>query len=173
MIIDEREFEHIYEKFAQKIYVFCYFRVNSKEEAEDLAASVFVRAWDYIVSDGKVTNIQAFLYRIASNLIIDYYRKNRGQREISIDNPKNVIEITDDADIQQKTDQGIRVKKIRNLLSQLPDTYREVIILRYLDDMSVKEISRVLKSSENNISVRLHRAIEKIQSLISKTNLDE
>ncbi|MEK7615651.1 MAG: RNA polymerase sigma factor [Patescibacteria group bacterium] len=165
MVIDTATFEKIYDDFAPKIFKFCYFRVSSKEEAEDIASLVFIRAWDHIAVGKEVTNVQGFLYRIANNLVIDFYRKNKDKRELSIDDPVNPIDVPDKADFVEQLDQRMLVQEIQGKLERLQDNYRDVIVMKYINDLSIKEIAEVLETSENNISVRLHRAIEKLKTL--------
>ncbi len=166
MRIDELQFANIYDQFAPKIFKYCYFRVSSREEAEDIASQVFIRAWDHIAEGKKVTNVQGFLYRIASNLIIDFYRKNKDKREISLDDPWNLVEIPDISNIPEHLNQEMQLEEIRQKLDLLPEHYREVIILKYTNDLSIQEIAVVLQTSENNVSVRLHRAVEKLKTLL-------
>ncbi len=166
MVIDEQAFAEIYDQFAPKIYKFCYFRVSSREEAEDITTQVFTKAWDHIASGKEVTNVQGFLYRIASNLIIDFYRKNKDKREISIDDPISPIDVPDKVDFTETIDRELLVEEIQKKLAELSDNYREVITYRYIQDLSIKEIAEIMQTSENNISVRLHRAVEKLKQLV-------
>ena len=166
MVINEQAFADIYDQFAPKIFKFCYFRVSSREEAEDIASQVFIKAWDHIASGNPVTNVQGFLYRIASNLVIDFYRKNKDKREVSLDNPLHPLDVPDKSDFVERIDRDILVQEIQAKLGELPENYREVVILKYVQDISIKEIAEILKTSENNISVRLHRAIEKLKKLV-------
>ena len=166
MRIDESQFADIYDHFAPKIFKYCYFRVSSREEAEDIASQVFIRAWDHIIAGGRVTNIQGFLYRIASNLVIDFYRKRRDRRETSLDDPQNPIDIPDTSDPSEKLDRKVKIKALSEKLRLLPDHYQEIIVLKYVNDLSIQEIAMMMQTSENNISVRMHRAIEKLKSLI-------
>ena len=165
MRIDEAQFASIYDQFAPKIFKFCYFRVSSREEAEDIVSQVFFRAWDYVVAGKEVKNVQGFLYRIASNLIIDYYRKHKDKREVSLDDPANPIDIPDASNMVDRIDQNMMISDVRYRLEQLPENYREVIVLKFINELSIKEIAEVMQTTENNISVRLHRAIEKIKSI--------
>ena len=167
MAIDERTFEGIYDEFAPKIFKFCYFRVSSKEEAEDISAQVFIRAWDHITAGKEVTNTQGFLYRIATNLVIDYYRKNKDKLETSIDDPANPIDVPDSYDFVETIDRRKAIQDIQQILKKLPDAYREIITLKYINDLSIKEIAEVMDTTENNISVRIHRATDKLKSLVS------
>ena len=169
MIIDAKEFERIYDEFARKIYKYCFFRVSSKEEAEDISALVFIRAWDHASAGKRVDSVQAFLYRIASNLIIDHYRKGRERMETTLDDPSHQIDIEDRSpDLAVISDRELLLKTVRKNIALLPGGYGEVIVLRYFNDLSVKEIAEILKTKENNISVRLHRGIEKLKKMISK-----
>lgn len=166
MVIDEQSFAEIYDQFAPKLFKFCFFRVSSKEEAEDIVVQVFMKAWDHVTAGKEVTNVQGFLYRIASNLVIDFYRKNKDKREVSIDDPNNPIDVPDTSDFTEHIDRDLVIQDIQAKLEQLPDNYREVIILKYLNDLSIKEIADIMQTSENNVSVRIHRAIEKLKTLV-------
>src|SRR3989338_2370672 len=112
MSIDTVAFEKIYDDFAPKIFKFCYFRVSSKEEAEDIASHVFIRAWDHVAAGKEVTNVQGFLYRIATNLVIDFYRKHKEKVEISIDDPNNSIDIPEPADFVERIDHRRTVQEL-------------------------------------------------------------
>lgn len=165
MRIDEVQFAAIYDQFAPKIFAYCYFRVSSREEAEDLASQVFLRAWDHLASGRRVTNVPGFLYRIASNLVVDFYRRRGNKREVSLDDPRTASDIPDAIDVPGEFDRDLTIKSVREKIHQLPDPYREVVVMKYINDLTVHEIAEVLGISENNVSVRLHRAIEKLRRL--------
>ena len=166
MVIDAPTFEKVYDEFAPKIFKFCYFRVSSKEEAEDIASQVFIRAWDHLLAGKEVTHVQGFLYRIASNLVIDFYRKTKDKRDVSLDDPMHPVDVPDKAEFVEQLDLRMQVQEVQAKLQELPDAYREVIVMKYINDLTIGEIADVLQTSENNISVRLHRAIEKLKSLV-------
>lgn len=166
MILDEQAFSEVYDQYARKIYTYCYFRVKSREEAEDIAAQTFIRAWDHVVAGGEIENTVGFLYRIARNLIIDHYRKGRDSHEVTLDDPLHPIDIP----VHDRTAEVLDLKRLEKLvfenLERLLPQYQEVIVLRYVQDLSVKEIAAVLDASENTISVRIHRALEKLRALL-------
>ncbi len=166
MVIKEGEFEKIYDDFAPKIFKFCYFRVSSREEAEDIASMVFMRAWDHINTGKDVSNLQGFLFRIATNLVIDYYRNHKERKDISIDDPRTNRDIPDKHDMTEHIDRDLLVEDIRRKIDVLPESYREIIILRYINDLTIGEIAKILETSENNISVRLYRAIDKLKAMV-------
>ncbi len=123
-----------------------------------------MRAWGYIQQGKTIDNMRAFLYRIANNLIVDEIRK---KKEVSLDDLQEKgwdpgYDAT--ADMQRKVEEG----KIFALLKNLPPDYREVIIMRYVDGLSPAEIAVILGESANTVSVRLHRGIKQLHSLLSK-----
>jgi RNA polymerase sigma-70 factor (ECF subfamily) len=166
MDINTAQFEAIYDEFAPRIFKFCYFRVSSREEAEDIASLTFIRAWDHVQAGKDVMNVQGFLYRIANNLIIDFYRKKKDKRDLSLDDPKNPIDIPETANFVEALNLRMTVNQVQATLAKLHDNYRDVIVMKYINDLSIKEIAAALETSENNISVRLHRAVEKLKQLM-------
>jgi RNA polymerase sigma-70 factor (ECF subfamily) len=165
----EELFKAAYDEYADAIFRHCYFRIFDRERGKDLMQETFVRAWGYLASGKKVDNMRAFLYRIANNLIIDEIRK---KKEVSLD------------DLQQKgwdpgydgvTDMQRHVEegKIFSMLHRVQKDYREVIIMRYIDGLSPAEIAEILGESANTISVRLHRGIKQLHSMLSKGPWDQ
>ncbi len=163
--ITEEQFIEFYREHAPKLFKYCYFRVHSKEDAEDLAGKVFMKTWDYIVQGNTVDNMRAFLYRSAHNVIVDFYKTSKKDREISMDSfGEDTVDIPDNIDIAADTETKMLVKEAMGKLEELPDAYREIIILRFINELGIKEIADATGMTENNVSVKLHRAIEKLKS---------
>lgn len=161
----EQEFLDNYDENASHILKHIYFRVNNWELAEDLTQETFFKAWGHIVSNGeKINNLKTFTYRIAHNLIVDHYRrKPRIPLSIEIVNTDKIFS----EPLQEKqVDRMIDEKLMREKLSSLEEPYRQIIIHRYFDDLSIKEISAITGKSENNISVMIHRAIKILKNKI-------
>jgi RNA polymerase sigma-70 factor (ECF subfamily) len=161
----EQEFIKTYDQFADAIFRHCVFRVSDREKAKDLAQGTFVRLWDYMSQGKEIENTRAFLYRIANNLIIDEYRK---RKDDSLDRMRDDegfdIGFEPRHDIETKDDYA----RAQSLLDRLPDKYREAIVMRHVDGLSVKDIAHLTHETENVISVRIHRAIEKLKVLAEK-----
>lgn len=164
----EQEFIKAYDQFSDAIFRHCVFRVSDREKAKDIAQGTFVRLWDYMSQGKEIDNMRAFLYRITNNLIIDEYRK---KKDISLDRMRDDegfdIGTESMRDIETKDEHG----RARALLECLPDKYREALVMRHIDGLSVKDIAHLTHESENVISVRIHRAIEKLQRLRDGANL--
>ncbi len=161
---EQNSFLKAYEDFSDAIFRYCYFRLYHRELAKDLAQETFIKTWEYIAKGGKVQNIRAFLYRVARNLIIDESRK---KRMFSLDLLREKG-FDPAVSMEEEIQSHAGVRDVMKFLSDLEPKYREVIILRFVEDMSPKEIAEAIGESENNISVRLHRAIKKVRELIEK-----
>lgn len=158
----EQEFNKTYDQFADAIFRHCVFRVSDREKAKDITQGTFVRFWDYMSQGKEIDNARALLYRIANNLVIDEYRK---KKEVSLDLMRDEegfdIGFEPRHDIESKDE----YERAQALLEQLPEKYREALVMRHIDGLSVKDIAHLLHESENVISVRIHRAIEKLKIL--------
>ncbi len=158
----EKQFLKAYDEFADPIFRHCYFRVFSREKAKDLMQETFTKTWEYLNSGPQVSNLRAFLYRVANNLIIDYARK---KKEASLD--MMVDEGFDPgrdtrAQLMNFMEGGEAIK----LLEKINPKHRQVIQMRYIDDLDPKEIAAVLGETENNVSVRLHRGLKELRELL-------
>jgi len=81
----EEDFATAYDLYADAIFRHCYFRVNDREKAVDLMQETFMKTWEYLASGKKVTNLRAFLYRSANNLIVDQARRAKLRQEDSLE----------------------------------------------------------------------------------------
>lgn len=155
----EQSFLKLYDQFAEPLFRHCYFRVSSREIAEDLTQETFLRTWNYLVAGETIENSKAFLYRIAGNLIIDYYRKKK-DASLDVLSENGFDPAGDDASSTLRFVEGQHALRVVNTLEP---HYREILILKYVDDLSIKEIAMIVGESENVVSVRIHRGIRKLK----------
>ena len=161
-------FSTIYDQNIDKIYRFIYFKVNSKEVAEDLTSEVFVRGWDKFKLPGQeLKNPSAFLYQIARNLVVDHYREKGRAQVIStdylmVDDPKQ--------DLAEATLLKSDMDAVRAVLFELNDDYQNAIIWRYLEEIPIAEISEMMNKSEEATRVTLHRALKALRDGLSNPN---
>ncbi|MBU2474706.1 RNA polymerase sigma factor [Patescibacteria group bacterium] len=170
---DTESFIAVYDLYVDHIFRFIYFKLNSnKEEAEDLTSAVFLKSWNYIQQNGltDVKTLRALIYKIARTSIVDYYRKN-AQVYInnSIDDENIKLEIPDynepiDKQVAASYDFGIVGKKIL----ELKDEYKEIIILRFINELSIKEIAQITEKSQGNIRTLIHRALKALRELMEE-----
>ncbi len=153
-----------YEQYGDAIFRHCYLRVFDRELAKDLVQEAFVRTWKYIMAGHHIDNMRAFLYRTARNLIIDESRK---KKPVSLDllQEKGVVFRRES---RNELMDSIDAKQIVELFSELDDIYREVMEMRYVEELAVKEIAEIVGESENTISVRIHRALQKVRDIVDQ-----
>lgn len=153
------EFSQAYDQYADAIFRHCFFRVRDRQRARDLTQETFLKTWDYLASGHAVDNLRPFLYTVASNLIIDGSRKRT----------ESSLEALQDEGFEpgapDPQHDPIEAKELRALLDTINPKYREVIMMRYLDDLSVKDIAASLEISENLASVRLHNGIKELRKV--------
>lgn len=166
---DKDAFIEVYDLFVDKLYRFVYFKVGNKEEAEDLVSQSFLKAWNHIlenkVSDEKT--LKALIYRIARNAVIDHYRKAANQNETFLSDSDECEQIADDSaeGMIGEIDSSFDRREIEKKLLQIKDEYREIIILKFIEDFSVGEIAEILDKPKGAVRVLAHRALKALRVL--------
>ncbi|HAE36590.1 MAG: RNA polymerase sigma factor SigW [Candidatus Nomurabacteria bacterium GW2011_GWF2_35_66] len=169
-------FEAIYKNESDAIFRFCLLRVSNRDQALDLVQETFLRLWQSLQKDEDILNSKAFLFTITRHLIIDYYRKKKSipfkdmastDEEEGYD-PAN--DITTDNLIS-----GIEGRYLLNKINELPQSYREPLYLRFVEDLSPPEIGEILGVSANAASVRINRGLEELRRVsgYSKDDLNK
>ena len=158
-------FSKIYDRYIEKIYRFIFFKVNSQEIAQDLTSETFLKTWEtYKNGNQEIENIQAYLYKTARNLVIDFYREKEKVQIVSADNAF----IADPApNLEEKARLSSDIEQIRQVLTNLKDDYQNVIIWYYLDDLPISEVAKLLDRSEEATRVLLHRALNSLRQKIN------
>lgn len=148
-----------YDDHSDALFRYAMFKTSNRELALDIVQDTFTSVWEYIAKGGKIDNIKAFLYRTLGNKIIDSYRKKQSE---SLD---NLIDEGYDIgfDDRQKMEDLLMGENVWSEVTKMDKSHIEILTLRYINDLSIKEIADVLEQSENNISVRIHRALEKLK----------
>lgn len=159
-------FLRIYDEYADAIFRYAYFQVSDREYAKDLAQDTFIKAWEYLSSGKKVENMRAFLYRITINAIIDHRRK---KKTFSLEKiTEEGYDLIDEKNEGEEKEMLFEGQQAIRAVAELPEKYRDVLTFRYVDDLSVKEIAEITNETENNVSVRIHRGLEKLKNILNK-----
>jgi RNA polymerase sigma-70 factor (ECF subfamily) len=121
-----------------------------------------MRVWQYLMQGKKVENLRAFLYRVANNLIIDESRKKKEESlEILMEkSPAYEPSYEGHKSIEKK----ILYNEVVDGMSDLPPDYKEILVLRYIDDLDPKEIAQILETNANNVSVKINRAVKALKT---------
>jgi len=159
-------FGRLYDYYLPAIYRFILLKVSQREEAEDLTHQVFLKAWQNISGfSARGFPFSSWLYRIARNIVIDHYRK--GRPVISIDEELVVEQLILRPDITALDDRQ-DITLIMGSLKELKDIERDIVIMRFVEDLSIKEVAIIVNKSEGAIKVIQHRALNKIREILNK-----
>ncbi|MDA3802516.1 MAG: RNA polymerase sigma factor [Patescibacteria group bacterium] len=172
---DKEVFISAYDKYGSEINRFIYYKVGKREEANDLTSQVFLKTWEHIQNKSliKTNTIRALFYRIARNIVIDYYRQKSSEtsEEISLDSDDNHIDIEDMASGENSSIDSIDRKSERELIESklyfLKEDYREIIVMRFVNDLSPDEIAEISGKSKGNVRVLIHRSLKALRDLVS------
>ena len=149
---------HDYEK---RINSYAFFKLQNHATGEDLVQDTFMKTWKYLVRGGKIDLMKAFLYHVLNDLIVDEYRKRKTVSldvllekgfEPGVDHSKRLFNILDG-------------KGAILLMPQLPIKYQKVMRMKYVQDLSIKEIALLTGQSKNTVTVQAHRGLEKLKLL--------
>ncbi|MFA5126642.1 MAG: RNA polymerase sigma factor [Patescibacteria group bacterium] len=159
---DSDAFSFFYDQYVDRIYRFVFIKVSDKQVAEDLTQDIFLKIWQHLVDKKDIRSFSAFIFRIARNSVVDYYRKSYRQ-ELPLEYLDESQEPADDkaATLDKSMDTETLLKLLRNLKPE----YQEVLLLRFVEDLSIEDIAGILQKDKNNVRVLLHRALAKLKSL--------
>ena len=168
---DKEVFIKVYDDFAGDIYRFVYFKVGHVEEAKDLTSMIFLKTWNHIQNNSLTSSstLRALLYKIARTSIVDYYRETGNKLEVSLDDEDHPIDIADEkTDLEGDLDKASDLANIKSKLPLLKEEYREIIVLKFVNDLDIDEISEVTGKTKGNVRVLLHRSISALKDLLEE-----
>ncbi len=161
------EFTGAYIELKPKIASHLHYRVRSSE-VDDLLQETFSRTWQYLVdNDGNIDDIKSFVYMVANNLIIDYYRQKH-KIPISIESIDEKY-FSYDSGAAEAVDIKLKEKAIRHFMVQLDENHRRVIKYRYFEHLSIDEICQRTGKSPNYVSVLIYQATKKLRQFVGRS----
>ena len=154
-----------HQDFERGLNSHAFFKVHNHATGENLVQDTFMKTWIYLVKGGKIEMMKAFLYHILNNLIVDEYRKHKTTSldvllekgfEPSVDNSKSLFNVLDG-------------KAALLLIGRLPLKFQKVMRMKYVQDLSLKEMSLITGESKNTLAVQAYRGLEKLKLLCKYT----
>ncbi|NCT55014.1 sigma-70 family RNA polymerase sigma factor [Candidatus Falkowbacteria bacterium] len=165
---DDNAFSILYDFYFPRIYGFIFKRVGGKEVAEDIVSAVFMKAFTNLNSfyPQREASFSAWLYRIASNQLIDHYRYAGRRPTVALEN------INEPGDDRQNPQIDFLRQEERSLveraLMSLADKDREILTLKFYAELEPSEIADILKTNANNVGVMAYRALQKFKAIYQK-----
>lgn len=169
---DPEAFAQLYDIYVGPIYRFVFFKLSNAEDAEDVTSEVFLKMWQYLSGEaGKdIRSFRHLAYRVARNCIIDRYRVRAARRECVLPDVSEAEEsFSDRGRWAAELDAKENVRRVLSAVDKLKEEYQEIIVLRYIESFSIREIAGMLGKSQTGVRVTLHRAIRKLRSLAEGT----
>ncbi len=157
----------LYDKYQPNIFRFIFLKVSRREEAEDLTHQVFLNAWQNIEAfEDQGLPLSSWLYKIARNKVIDYYRTKKSIA--SIENvPEDYFETSQDGGMEQIGNK-IETEGIYKALKKLSAEYQEIIIMRFVEELSPREISKITGKKSGAIRVLQFRALRRLKKILEE-----
>ncbi len=153
-------FAEIYDAYVNKIYRFVYYRTNHKETAEDITSVVFMKSMNKISSYSfEKGTFSSWLYKIARNSVIDYYRSKK-----DVDDIDDFWNLGEDSNLDSRVDANMKLDEIKEYLKKFSDEQREIIMMRIWDGLSYKEISEITGKNVGALKVTVSRILKKIKN---------
>lgn len=163
---DGDAFSELYERLADRVYRYVYFRVADGETAEDLTSKVFLKAWEHLPTYRRGNSpFLAWLYTIAHNTLVDYYRTTRQTAHLD---EVAALPAREPSPVEQ-TDQRLEAQSLRRALNQLTPTQRDAITMKLIDGMSTTEIADRLHKTEGAVRALQMRALESLEGILRRT----
>lgn len=155
----EFAFLEIYRRYSNRIFAYCKRFLGDREDAMDVFQETFVKFYQTAKEDREMTNLPAFLLRIARNLCLNVLRQRKSTSEIE--------DYMSSINIEKENDENELLRLIKEAIMKLPEDYREIFILREYQGMSYNEIANHLNISLPLVKVRLFRAKEKLREILA------
>ncbi len=162
---DPEAFARLYDRFVDKIFKYIYYKVRTASQAEELTSQVFLKAWESIGNYRWTERpFAAWLYRIAHNLVVDYFRTHH--QAVSLED----LPLSDDHadDVDELAVKNLDAEMIRQAITRLTDDQQQVIILKFLEGYETEEIAELMEKEPGAVRALQHRALIALQKIVRK-----
>jgi RNA polymerase sigma-70 factor, ECF subfamily len=154
----------LFEEYYDKVARYAYARIGEKAEAEDIASETFVKALESIKTyDDRGLPMQAWVFRIAHNLVVDHFRKASRGKIASID----IADLKDESDPISAAEINIEMSRVNEAMQALTEEQKEVVRLRFFGGLTSKEAGAVLNKSDGAVREMQRAALEKLRGLLN------
>ena len=155
----------LYDHYEAKIYSYIYHRVGNQSVAQDLTSQAFLRVLESIRSDRAwETSFSGWLYRIAHNLVIDYYRRRGRTTQVSIDEMTGLQSSTESP--EKAAERVYAAERLRIAINRLTEEQAQVVTLRFLEGLSINEVADSMGKTEGAIKALQYRAVSSLRRLM-------
>jgi RNA polymerase sigma factor (sigma-70 family) len=161
---NQQAYARLVDKYKGKIFAYLYRMIGQKQDAQDLAQEVFTKAYFQLGKFQQERNFSAWLYRVAANHCLDELRRRKRTVKTTGEEVELIEMETPEEAFLQKEQKQVLLRRIMDL----EEEYRSVFVLRYIDQLSYKEISEALALPMTTVQMRIHRAKKKLRESLEK-----
>ena len=167
-------FHEIYDQYHQDLFQFIFYMVKNREETEDLVQEVYIRVIKSAHTFENKSSKKTWLFAIAKNVTIDHFRKQRNWKErIHAMFDWDCYELKDEGRLpEEKLLVSEEVKHLYMSLDQCTTNQRLVLIMRYINDLTIAETAEALKWSESKVKTTQHRAVQKLKEIMQEQEVE-
>lgn len=180
-MINKNEFSQIYDKYVGDIFRYVFLKVNSKALAEDITSDVFLKTWQFVLKDKEeykeIEKVRPFLYKIACNSVVDYYRRKDKSEVVLVDSlseGETKEDLLDKVNVKNNNLQDMSeeylknedVRRVKEAVDKLDEKYKDIVLLYFLEGFSHKEIAEITGKSSVNVRVGLYRSLKKLREFL-------
>ncbi|PJB83765.1 RNA polymerase subunit sigma-24 [Candidatus Wolfebacteria bacterium CG_4_9_14_0_8_um_filter_39_46] len=153
----------LYDRYQPQIYRFVYLKVGHREEAEDLTHQVFLKSWQNITEYSfQGFPFSSWLYSVARHQVIDYYRTKKSNIAL-----ENIAELKIENPAPRTIDNNLDIERVKIAIHQLKDEQQDIIVLRFIEDLSLQEAASILNKTEGAVKLLQHRAIKNLKNILN------
>ena len=169
VLVDKNAFRDLVERYQHKLMRYI-FRIGGQEAGEDLLQEVFINAYQNLSGFDRSLSFSSWIYRIAHNVVISHYRKQKVRPEGNLhgDSEDVLAKLYGESDVEAQADLHIDGERLRKAMAKLKPVYRDVLVLRYFEQLEYQEISDVLRIPMGSVAIYLHRAKKQLKDLYDK-----
>ena len=166
---DPAAFDQLYRKYVAHIYSLALYETRDPHAAEDITAVVFERALGALPrfregADDEGSTFKVWLYAIARNVVANTRRQARRHPEAPID---LALELRSPSDPAAEAERGLEAQRVWQAVMELPEERRQVVVLRFVNELSAREIGQIMGRSEGAVRVLLHRALASVRARLA------
>lgn len=157
-------FRILYSRYSGKIYSKAITMLKNEKQAEDAVQEIFTKIFLNLHKFGGKSKFSTWVYSVTYNFCIDYIRRSKKTKNLFSDEMDNPPDIVDD-DIPDEALLQMEVSQLRRVLAELPEGDRTILLMKYQDDMAIKEIATIIGKRESAVKMQLKRAKERAKRL--------
>jgi len=164
---DHDAFSKLYDLFIDPIYRYVYYRVN-EADVEDIVESVFIKVWQFMhkYKQKKNTYFSSWIFRVAHNLVVDHYRKSKNLEYDALN--QDLVDDRREHSPIRNTENALDNTVLKKAIATLSRTYQDVIVYKYVNDLTNEEVSQIMGKSEGSIRILQFRALKALREEFAK-----